>query len=282
VIEHNLDVIKTADWVVDLDLKRDNAGRIIAVGTPEQIAANKASYTGHYLRATLAAARGLERKRHDRAVRVTGQFAPLMGGADRSLGWGDLLVGHASLALERGGDPVHGIDCPAHRRQVWGGAARLPAFELELCSAHQVHAVALSAAKLPFAVPANVPLGFIMVCGYAASFALLVSVTALAARQVPCLLERGLGPGAVDRIRAGRPAGHSRAHRARRRYFGGPGNPGILKVKRAGVARFADPQQWLTEPVSIWARWRPGDTFEAAPRRAMHAGCAAPPHPPGS
>jgi excinuclease ABC subunit A len=55
VIEHNLDVIKTADWVVDLGPEGgDGGGRIIAVGTPEQIAANKASYTGHYLRATLA------------------------------------------------------------------------------------------------------------------------------------------------------------------------------------------------------------------------------------
>ena len=51
-------------WVVDLGPEGgDNGGRIIAVGTPEQIAANKASYTGHYLRATLAAARGFERKR---------------------------------------------------------------------------------------------------------------------------------------------------------------------------------------------------------------------------
>jgi excinuclease ABC subunit A len=64
VIEHNLDVIKTADWVVDLGPEGgDGGGRVIAVGTPEQIAANKSSYTGHYLRATLAAARGLERKR---------------------------------------------------------------------------------------------------------------------------------------------------------------------------------------------------------------------------
>jgi excinuclease ABC subunit A len=54
VIEHNLDVIKTADWVVDLGPEGgDGGGRIIAVGTPEQIAANKASYTGHYLRSTL-------------------------------------------------------------------------------------------------------------------------------------------------------------------------------------------------------------------------------------
>src|SRR6266849_2684590 len=55
IIEHNLDVIKTADWVVDLGPEGgDGGGRIIAVGTPEHIAANKASYTGHYLQATLA------------------------------------------------------------------------------------------------------------------------------------------------------------------------------------------------------------------------------------
>ncbi len=55
VIEHNLDVIKTADWVVDLGPEGgESGGRVIAVGTPEQVAANKASYTGHYLRAVLA------------------------------------------------------------------------------------------------------------------------------------------------------------------------------------------------------------------------------------
>jgi excinuclease ABC subunit A len=54
VIEHNLDVIKTADWVVDLGPEGgDGGGKIIATGTPGQIAANKASYTGHYLQATL-------------------------------------------------------------------------------------------------------------------------------------------------------------------------------------------------------------------------------------
>ena len=54
VIEHNLDVIKTADWVIDLGPEAgDGGGKIIAVGTPEQIAANKASYTGHYLKTTL-------------------------------------------------------------------------------------------------------------------------------------------------------------------------------------------------------------------------------------
>ena len=50
VIEHNLDVIKTADWLIDLGPEGGSGGgRIIAEGTPEQIAATKASYTGHFL-----------------------------------------------------------------------------------------------------------------------------------------------------------------------------------------------------------------------------------------
>jgi excinuclease ABC subunit A len=55
IIEHNLDVIKTADWVIDLGPEGgDGGGQVIAVGTPDQIAANKASFTGQYLRSTLA------------------------------------------------------------------------------------------------------------------------------------------------------------------------------------------------------------------------------------
>jgi excinuclease ABC subunit A len=54
VIEHNLDVVKTADWIVDLGPEGgDGGGRIVAEGTPEQIAANKASYTGYYLKHAL-------------------------------------------------------------------------------------------------------------------------------------------------------------------------------------------------------------------------------------
>jgi excinuclease ABC subunit A len=50
VIEHNLDVVKTADWIIDLGPEGgDGGGRIVAVGTPEQIVATKASYTGRYL-----------------------------------------------------------------------------------------------------------------------------------------------------------------------------------------------------------------------------------------
>jgi excinuclease ABC subunit A len=54
VIEHNLDVIKTADWVIDLGPEGgDGGGRIIAEGTPEAVAKVEASYTGRYLRAVL-------------------------------------------------------------------------------------------------------------------------------------------------------------------------------------------------------------------------------------
>jgi excinuclease ABC subunit A len=54
VIEHNIDVIKTADWIVDLGPEGgDGGGRIIAQGTPEQVAADAASHTGQYLQKAL-------------------------------------------------------------------------------------------------------------------------------------------------------------------------------------------------------------------------------------
>ncbi|OQW71311.1 MAG: excinuclease ABC subunit A [Proteobacteria bacterium ST_bin13] len=55
VIEHNLDVIKTADWVLDLGPEGGvKGGEIVAEGTPEKVAAVKGSFTGHYLRPLLA------------------------------------------------------------------------------------------------------------------------------------------------------------------------------------------------------------------------------------
>ncbi len=54
IIEHNLDVIKTADWIVDLGPEGGaGGGEIIAVGTPEAIAAESHSYTGQALRVSL-------------------------------------------------------------------------------------------------------------------------------------------------------------------------------------------------------------------------------------
>ena len=54
VIEHNLDVIKTSDWIIDMGPEGgDGGGRIVAEGTPEDVAKVKESYTGQYLRELL-------------------------------------------------------------------------------------------------------------------------------------------------------------------------------------------------------------------------------------
>jgi excinuclease ABC subunit A len=67
VIEHNLDVIKQADWIVDLGPEGGDAGgRVIAAGTPEDVAQIEASHTGQFLRPLLDA---------PREVRETAQLA---------------------------------------------------------------------------------------------------------------------------------------------------------------------------------------------------------------
>ena len=59
VIEHNLDVIKSADWLIDLGPEGgDQGGKIIATGTPEQVARNPQSHTGRYLAKVLAIGNG--------------------------------------------------------------------------------------------------------------------------------------------------------------------------------------------------------------------------------
>ncbi len=75
VIEHNLDVIKTADWIIDLGPEGgDGGGRIIAVGTPEDVAQQATGYTGHYLakKLGLAAAHEAQPKKVARPARATG------------------------------------------------------------------------------------------------------------------------------------------------------------------------------------------------------------------
>jgi excinuclease ABC subunit A len=55
VIEHNLEVIKTADWVIDLGPEGgDGGGEIVAQGTPEDIVREKRSYTGQFLKPVLS------------------------------------------------------------------------------------------------------------------------------------------------------------------------------------------------------------------------------------
>jgi excinuclease ABC subunit A len=63
VIEHNLEVVKTADWIVDMGPEGGDAGgEVVATGTPEQIARNPKSYTGHYLKHVLDRGRAKKAK----------------------------------------------------------------------------------------------------------------------------------------------------------------------------------------------------------------------------
>jgi excinuclease ABC subunit A len=64
VIEHNLDVVKTADWILDFGPEGgDGGGEIVAFGTPEQVAADKHSWTGRYLADMLERHEGRRRER---------------------------------------------------------------------------------------------------------------------------------------------------------------------------------------------------------------------------
>ena len=82
VIEHNLDVIKTADWIIDLGPEGgDGGGEIVADGTPEEIVKAPRSYTGKFLAPVLAKAGkprksgASEARRSDSSVRPEGQAA---------------------------------------------------------------------------------------------------------------------------------------------------------------------------------------------------------------
>jgi excinuclease ABC subunit A len=56
VIEHNLDVIKTADWIIDIGPEGgDGGGEIVATGTPEEVAKEPRSHTGRYLKPMIEA-----------------------------------------------------------------------------------------------------------------------------------------------------------------------------------------------------------------------------------
>jgi cobalamin synthase len=126
-------------------------------------------------------------------VRVTGQLAPLVGILIGALGgaiyWLAAQIWPSSVAV------ILSIGATALLTTEFRA---LPATRLDLlgrvvCLLIKYNALmALSAAKLPFAAPQNVPLALIMVCGYAASFALLVSV--LATRPEKSAPKIGFGP----------------------------------------------------------------------------------------
>jgi excinuclease ABC subunit A len=71
VIEHNLDVIKTADWIIDLGPEGGGGGgRIIAQGAPDDISGADASYTGRYLKPVLDAGRPNGNARGERRASI--------------------------------------------------------------------------------------------------------------------------------------------------------------------------------------------------------------------
>ena len=76
VIEHNLDVIKSADWLIDLGPEGgDQGGKIIATGTPEQVARNPQSHTGRFLARVLANGNGNGKRPANGAPAGNGQSA---------------------------------------------------------------------------------------------------------------------------------------------------------------------------------------------------------------
>ena len=81
VIEHNLDVIKSADWLIDLGPEGgDQGGRIIATGTPEQVARNQQSHTGRFL-ARVLAANGQAKRALNEASKTTMPSGTIANGA---------------------------------------------------------------------------------------------------------------------------------------------------------------------------------------------------------
>jgi len=81
VIEHNLDIIKSADWLIDMGPEGgDMGGKVIATGTPEQVARNPQSHTGKYL-ARMLNANGQAKHAGNGASKSTGHAATLANGA---------------------------------------------------------------------------------------------------------------------------------------------------------------------------------------------------------
>jgi cobalamin synthase len=127
-------------------------------------------------------------------VRVTGPFAPLLGILIGTLGgaiyWLAAQIWPSSVAV------IVSIGATALLTTEFRAlpATRLDLLGRVLCLLIKYNALmALSAAKLPFAAPPNLPVALIMVCGYAASFALLVAVMATRAEESALKI----GPGAL-------------------------------------------------------------------------------------
>ena len=200
---------------------------------------------------------------HDRAVRVTGQFAPLIGALIGTLGgaiyWLGMQVWPSSVAVILSMASTALLTAQMHHGMP---AARLEAASWILCLLIKYNALmALSAAKLPFAVPANVPLGFIMICGYAASFALLVAIMALRPeKSAPRVSTAGLGLALLIGFAPAALLGIPGLIGLAAAVLAALGIIAFLKFKRAGGSHHAqDLTQWLTEAcfyLGALATWR--------------------------
>jgi excinuclease ABC subunit A len=128
VVEHNLDVIKTADWIIDLGPEAGEAGgRVVAEGPPEEVAAVRESHTGEILKGALEAGPRLERPRFDpeAAARAeTDGAAPEDVGKEAKMPWEtDGRKWHTSERLSHNSQPcrwegeiLNWIDREIHRR----------------------------------------------------------------------------------------------------------------------------------------------------------------------
>jgi adenosylcobinamide-GDP ribazoletransferase len=187
---------------------------------------------------------------HDGTVRVTGPLAPLIGALIGALGgaiyWLAVQIWPSSVAVI--------LSMAATALLTTQIRNALPATRLDVLNRAlglliKYNALmALSAAKLPFAVPANVPLALIMICGYAASFALPVAVMATRPEKSAPVSGGSLGLALLIGFAPAALLGIPGLIGLAAAIVAGMGIIALLKFKRAGGSRDAlDMTQLLTE-----------------------------------
>jgi adenosylcobinamide-GDP ribazoletransferase len=199
---------------------------------------------------------------HDGTVRVTGPYAPLIGALIGTLGgaiyWLAVQIWPSSVAV------ILSMAATALLTQIRGAlaATRTDILNRALGLLIKYNALmALSAAKLPFAVPPNVPLALIMICGYAASFALAFAVMATRPeKSAPKLSGGSLGLALLIGFAPAALLGIPGLIGLAVAIIAGMGIIAFLKFKRADGSRDAlDMTQLLTEGcfyLGALATWR--------------------------
>jgi excinuclease ABC subunit A len=174
VVEHNLDVIKTADWVIDVGPEAGLAGgRIVAAGTPETVAAVPGSHTGKYLKDVLAAGPHAEREVYDPKAALAKRLGDLdisQVGKDQKLPWeADGRTWHLKTrvttkgqAIKWDGDALAKVDRQVHELGTFSETNWNHRSVVEVAAATKTHGWFLHAMtgheaylKLVFRVPRN-------------------------------------------------------------------------------------------------------------------------------